>query len=737
MSEQAVATPTRQAAAAEPGTKPGLMLQRKCACGQHTVAGGECAACQKKRLAVQRWPARQPRPDPTARPAGAHTARGMDETSGTDLSRVSATTPVLRTTPRLQRMAEDGALGDSAAPATEPALAPESPAPAPENAPPAEESVHGSEPEAGPASESESTGDALLVEDGAGALQPGQMEKAEFLEQLQSAVCAEAEAALAGTGRSTEGCPYLAFWFGFYRGQSADYVERALRRYVPEAAGAASAAAYIPLVAARVRQGVERWAATGEVTGVPEDAPQPATASAEVPQPGAAADAGAVQLKEREGETGAPADDPAAVQARLGAGQPLDGGVRARMEGAFGRSFSGVRLHTGATAGRLSTEQRARAFTVGSHVAFGAGEYRPGTVVGDALIAHELAHVVQQGSGQASVEAMDGSAGYGAMEQDADRSAAGVVASLWGGAKGALAGMAGRAVPSLRSGLRIQRCKSDPPKQEAAPAKDATAPPAAAETITSETVVTSPGLRTRTTIGVGEEVNLTHAPGTVTWSTTAGTLSATTGTTVIVTAPDTAQAITVTAGTVTKDFTVIAPTTVAMDREPGTGVKHLKDRADSGILTRVFLGPDTVNFSGARYRELNVPGVPTTPGAYSCNPASGGHCPGAVGGACDDKSLTNTVVANMGTQSLLGDCAYSGYCLGGSSFLPGSLTLNIPYEYRVGAGSFHAFTTVAQVHTLAPMVSTLTTGKAGARGTTTVAADRVDIAQCPYPASTP
>ena len=45
------------------------------------------------------------------------------------------------------------------------------------------------------------------------------------------------------------------------------------------------------------------------------------------------------------------------------------------------------------------------------------------------------------------------------------------------------------------------------------PAKPAPATPAPAETITSETVATSPGVRTRTDIGVGEEVNLTHAPG--------------------------------------------------------------------------------------------------------------------------------------------------------------------------------------------------------------------------------
>ncbi|WP_084226787.1 DUF4157 domain-containing protein [Nitrosospira sp. NpAV] len=251
------------------------------------------------------------------------------------------------------------------------------------------------------------------------------------------------------------------------------------------------------------------------------------------------------------------------------------------------------------------------------------------------------------------------------------------------------------------------------------------------ETITSQTVVTSPGARTRTTIGVGEEVNLTHAPGSAAWTTTSGTLSAANGVTVIFTAPDTAKRITVNAGTATISFDVVAPTSVAMDREPGTGVKHTLNQADSGIQTRVFLGPDTVNFSRVRYRELNVAGVPTTPGVYSCNTFSTGHCSGATAGACPDKALTDTVVAGKGTQSVLGDCAYSGHCGTAPPFVPGSITVNIPYEYKVGTGAFRAIRNVAQIHTLDADASTLTSSKAGATGSTTVAAAGVVIPQCP------
>jgi outer membrane protein OmpA-like peptidoglycan-associated protein len=248
------------------------------------------------------------------------------------------------------------------------------------------------------------------------------------------------------------------------------------------------------------------------------------------------------------------------------------------------------------------------------------------------------------------------------------------------------------------------------------------------ETITSQTVEPTPAPRTRTTIGVGEDVTLTHVPGVAAWATTGGTLSAAAGVTVILTAPDTAQRVTVTAGAANIAFDVLAPTSVAMTREPGTGVKHAVGRPDSGIQTRVFLGPDTVNFTRARYRELDVD--PTTTGVYSCFGAGTGHCGAGGGGApCPDKALTNTVVAGLGTQSLLGDCAYSGDCGTAAPFAAGGLTYSIPYEYRVGAGAFHAIVNVPQLHF--HFFGGLSTGKAGALGTTTVGSATVTIPACP------
>ena len=139
-----------------------------------------------------------------------------------------------------------------------------------------------------------------------------------------------------------------------------------------------------------------------------------------------------------------------------------------------------------------------------------------------------------------------------------------------------------------------------------------------------------------------------------------------------------------------------------------------------------------MNFLNVIYHEMNIAGVPTTPGAYSCNTFSTGHCAGvALGAACADIPATNTVVAGKGTQTTGLDCVYSGHCGGSPPIAPGSITINIPYEYKVGAGAFHQFATVAQVHALAANASTLTTDKAGANGTTTVTAVSSAIAQCP------
>ena len=88
---------------------------------------------------------------------------------------------------------------------------------------------------------------------------------------------------------------------------------------------------------------------------------------------------------------------PAMVRATLSsAGQPLDPGTRSFMEPRFGHNFSDVRLHTGGHAEASAGQINARAYTLGRHIIFGAGQYSPASNDGRRLLAHELTHVVQQ-----------------------------------------------------------------------------------------------------------------------------------------------------------------------------------------------------------------------------------------------------------------------------------------------------------------------------------------------------
>ncbi|MGH9674007.1 MAG: DUF4157 domain-containing protein, partial [Bryobacteraceae bacterium] len=210
--------------------------------------------------------------------------------------------------------------------------------------------------------------------------------KPEFLERLRTQVHATAADALAGTGFTPSNCPWIEYWFAYYAGRSAGQIEHAAARFAPETRAASDMTEIIPLIAARIRRGVEQWALTGELSGVPGEVP--------VRIPGRPAPSGVFFAGHVSGVT---ADiDPRLLRLRLGAGQPLPAPVRSRMESVFRLRFPKVLIHTDATADALARRLDARAFAVGQNIAFRAGEYRPGTPIGDALLAHELAHTVQQ-----------------------------------------------------------------------------------------------------------------------------------------------------------------------------------------------------------------------------------------------------------------------------------------------------------------------------------------------------
>jgi len=262
----------------------------------------------------------------------------------------------------------------------------------------------------------------------------GQMTRSGFLAAMCDAAREAAEQGFAGTGHTARGCPWIEHYFHFYQRQSAERIEADLLRYVPAADGATSADELLALASEHVRASVGHWSATGELTGLPRGLPG----------------AGLVT---------ALAGSLAGVQAQLGEGRPLDSSARSRMERAFGTRFAAVRLHTGAAAARLARRFHARAFAIGPHVAFDRGEYRPGTLVGDALLAHELAHVGQQ-AGATRTAAADRSP---ALERNADRVAAGVMARLWAGAT-RLRNLAPTVRPRLAGGLQLARCPKKKPK---------------------------------------------------------------------------------------------------------------------------------------------------------------------------------------------------------------------------------------------------------------------------------
>lgn len=81
-------------------------------------------------------------------------------------------------------------------------------------------------------------------------------------------------------------------------------------------------------------------------------------------------------------------------------GQPLDTSSRAFMEPRFGHDFSRVRVHTGARVSEAASQINSLAFTSGQSIFFGANLYRPETPPGRRLLAHELAHTLQQEAAQ-------------------------------------------------------------------------------------------------------------------------------------------------------------------------------------------------------------------------------------------------------------------------------------------------------------------------------------------------
>ena len=102
-------------------------------------------------------------------------------------------------------------------------------------------------------------------------------------------------------------------------------------------------------------------------------------------------------------------------------GSALDPGLQTVMGARFSHDFSTVRIHNDTRAAESARALNALAYTVGNNVVFAAGRYAPGTSTGRSLIAHELAHVVQQAGGNGGI---DGSSVAGSSALEASAAAA-------------------------------------------------------------------------------------------------------------------------------------------------------------------------------------------------------------------------------------------------------------------------------------------------------------------------
>lgn len=109
-------------------------------------------------------------------------------------------------------------------------------------------------------------------------------------------------------------------------------------------------------------------------------------------------------LAQRSGQAPAELDEETAgrINRERSSGQPLEESIQASMGQAMGADFSGVRVHTSPEADELNHQIGAEAFTTAQDIFFRQNAYAPHSTEGQRLIAHELTHVVQQGTGAAS-----------------------------------------------------------------------------------------------------------------------------------------------------------------------------------------------------------------------------------------------------------------------------------------------------------------------------------------------
>jgi uncharacterized protein DUF4157 len=152
-------------------------------------------------------------------------------------------------------------------------------------------------------------------------------------------------------------------------------------------------------------------------------APGRTSASSALSPPGAPVASGIV-MRKGDGNGVAEGAEDAVAKAAGGSGTALPGPLMRKFEASLGADLSSVRVHTGADSAAAAQAVGARAYTLGEDIHFGAGQFDPASPGGEHLLAHEVAHTVQQRGGTpVRQHKLEVSTPHDAFEHEADRAA--------------------------------------------------------------------------------------------------------------------------------------------------------------------------------------------------------------------------------------------------------------------------------------------------------------------------
>jgi hypothetical protein len=235
--------------------------------------------------------------------------------------------------------------------------------------------------------------------------------------------------------------------------------------------------------------------------------------------------------------------------------------------------------------------------------------------------------------------------------------------------------------------------------------------------ITSQTVATSPSDRSRTQLGIGERVNLAFTGSDAKWTLIGEGQLPGSGNDVVYAAGAHPGSVTIIARdgrascSAQKVFSVLAPSKVRMRKDV---TEHTRGRPDIGMWADIFIAPDTVSFEFLDVSEQES--TWTGSGVFAAAQGQGHKLPGGESGPFP---VMDQVEPGLGSKVSHPDHAACSPTVS-PPFVPGRMSIVIPWQYQFGANPPVVFDQVEEVCTLAADGQTLTLSKAGAVVTATV-----------------